>query len=58
MIRLTLVDNEGNAMTPQELITEEDLREAAERARTLIRECERLARIKSQKKVGAGVPYL
>jgi hypothetical protein len=58
MIRLTLVDHEGNAMTPQELLTEEDLREAAERARALIRECERMARLKSQKKAGTGVPYL
>jgi hypothetical protein len=57
MIRLMLVDHEGNAITPPDLATEADLREAAERARALIRECERLARLKSPKKAGTGVPY-
>jgi len=57
MIRLMLVDHEGNAMTPQDLATVADLREAQERARALIRECERLADEKTPKKAGVGVPY-
>jgi hypothetical protein len=57
MIRLMLVDQAGNAMTPQDLATVADLREAQERARTLIRECEKLVDQKSPKKAGTGVPY-
>jgi hypothetical protein len=57
MIRLMLVDNSGNAMTPQDLATVDDLREAQERARSLIRECERLLDEKTPKKAGVGVPY-
>ena len=57
MIRLMLVDQAGNAMTPQDLATVADLREAQERARTLIRECEKLVDQKSPRKAGTGVPY-
>jgi hypothetical protein len=57
MIRLMLVDQAGNAMTPQDLATVADLREAQERARTLIRECEKLVDQRAPKKAGTGVPY-
>ena len=57
MIRLMLVDQAGNAITPQELATVADLREAQERARTLIRECERLLDEKAPKPAGRRVPY-
>ena len=60
MIRLMLVDNDGKAITPQDLATVAELREAAERARTLIRECEQLAQLKTPRTtgvVGMGVPY-
>jgi len=58
MIRLTLIDQAGNAITPENLATIAELREAQERARTLIRECERLVDQKSPKKAGTGVPYM
>ncbi|MDX1946037.1 MAG: hypothetical protein SFU86_11620 [Pirellulaceae bacterium] len=63
MIRLMLVDNEGKAITPEELTTVADLREAAERARHMIRECDRLARLKAPQQSGVagipeGTPYL
>jgi len=58
MIRLTLFDQAGKAITPQELKTAADLVEAADKARALARECERLAEQKAPKKAGSGVPYL
>ncbi len=58
MIRLLLVNQEGNAITPENLATIAELREAQERARTLIRECERLVDQKSPKRAGTGVPYM
>jgi hypothetical protein len=57
MIRLTLVDQHGEAMRPEQLATVDELREAQERARTLIRECERLADKLLPKRPGTGVPY-
>jgi hypothetical protein len=57
MIRLTLVDQHGVAMTPEQLATVDELREAQERARTLIRECERLVDKLLPKRQGTGVPY-
>ncbi|MCI0358320.1 MAG: hypothetical protein L0211_07550 [Planctomycetaceae bacterium] len=57
MIRLTLVDEKGNVLSPENLATIAELREAQDRARMLIRECERLMDQKSPKKAGARVPY-
>jgi hypothetical protein len=60
MIRLTLLDQDGKAIAPQDMSVA-DLREAAELARALIRECERLVEQKSPKRSGTGpvgVPYL
>ena len=56
MIRLTLVDHEGNAIAPEKLATPAELREAQERARALIRECERLLDLQNPRRTG-GVPY-
>ena len=57
MIRLMLVDQQGNAITPDQLITSAELREAQERARTLIRECERLLDQMNPRKAAGSVPY-
>lgn len=57
MIHLTLIDQEGNAITPDKLVTIADLRETQDRARSLIRECERLLDQMIPKKAGTGVPY-
>jgi hypothetical protein len=57
MIRLTLVDGLGNAITPDKLVTSADLREAQERARTLIRECERLLDLMKPPRPVSRVPY-
>lgn len=57
MIRLTLVDHQGNAIAPNKLTTSAELREAQERARTLIRECERLLDQLNPRKAPQGVPY-
>ena len=57
MIRLMLVDHEGNAVALEKLATSAELREVQERARTLIRECERLLDQKNPRKAGTGVPY-
>jgi hypothetical protein len=57
MIRLTLLDHTGKAVTPQELETAADLVEAADKAGALARECQRLAELKMPKKAGTGVPY-
>ncbi len=58
MIRLMLVNHEGNAVAPENLATIAELRQAQELARTLIRECERLVDQKSPKKAGTAVPYM
>jgi hypothetical protein len=57
MMQLKLLDKDGNAVEPQDLQSLADLTEAADRARALLRECERLARLKAPKKAGTGVPY-
>jgi hypothetical protein len=57
MIRLMLVDHEGNAITPEKLATSAELREAQERARTFIRECERLLDKMNPRKAAYSVPY-
>ena len=57
MIRLTLVDDQGNVLAPEKLQTLAELNEARERDRELIRECDRLIQQKQPKKAGTGVPY-
>ena len=61
MIRLTLLDHAGNAVTPQDLSTAAELQEAADKARVMMRECERLVHLKASQKFGksqGGVPYV
>ncbi len=59
MIRLVIVDQVGQPVLPQDVSTAAELREVVEQARSLIRDCERLAKLKDPKGRGAGeVPYL
>ena len=60
MISLILLDQEGAAISPQNLASAADLREVVDKARALIRECERLAQLKANPKLAAGygrAPY-
>ena len=43
MVRLTIVDGAGKTLTPKELTSASDLVSVTEQARTMIRDCERLA---------------
>ncbi len=61
MIRVLIVDSQGKPVTPQELASAAELQEAADKARNLVRECERLAQQKASARHGnpqGGVPYL
>lgn len=58
MIRATLMDENGKAVLPQDLPTMAELHEAAEKARALVRECDRLADLKNPKRYKQGTaPY-
>jgi len=60
MIRVGIVTSEGKIVSPQELSTATELQQAADQARSLIRECERLASAKLKPAGGAPVgkvPY-
>ena len=57
MIQLKLIDKDGNTIQPQDLTTVADLSEAVDRARALVRECERLARLKGPQKAVVRAPY-
>jgi hypothetical protein len=60
MIRITLMDESGKPFLPQDLATMAELHEAAEKARALVRECDRLADLKNPKRAAqkqAGAPY-
>jgi hypothetical protein len=61
MIRVSLIDAQGKPITPQDLATAAELNEAADKARALARECDRLLQQKNAVKHGkpqGGVPYL
>jgi hypothetical protein len=61
MIRVVIIDKDGKVFSPNELAVAAELRAAAEQARDMIRECERLARLKESTTPAAkkaGVPYL
>ena len=49
MLRVVIVDQTKNVVLPKDLATAAELREAVEQADNLIRECERLAKIKEPK---------
>jgi hypothetical protein len=48
MIRVVIMKPDGKIVSPQELSTATELQQAVEQARTLIRECERLATAKTK----------
>jgi hypothetical protein len=61
MIRVAIVDSAGKIVLPKDLSTAAELREAAEQARELIKQCEQVARQKDPKAPTArqgGTPYL
>jgi hypothetical protein len=58
MIRVVLVDQDGKPVLPKDVSTSAELREVAEQARGLIRDCERLAAQKDPKGRKGEVPYL
>jgi hypothetical protein len=52
------MDENGKAVLPQDLPTMAELHEAAEKARALVRECDRLADLKNPKRYKQGTaPY-
>jgi hypothetical protein len=60
MLRVTLIGHDGQITTPKDLDSAADLREAADRARALVCECELLMRIKVKQQVGppqGPIPY-
>jgi hypothetical protein len=62
MFRVAIVDQHGKVLSPKDLATAAELREAAQQAGGLMRDCERLAQLKDPKapvtKPKGGVPYL
>jgi hypothetical protein len=59
MIRLAIIDQDGKVVLPKDVATAAELLTLVEQARTVIRECERLAREQGSKSgPGTGtVPY-
>jgi hypothetical protein len=61
MIQVSIIDQAGKPISPQQVSTAAELSEAVDQARRLIRECESIARLKSPpaRSAGSGViPYL
>jgi hypothetical protein len=58
MIRVAIVDQDGKTVLPKDLPTAAELRNVAEQAKGLIRDCERLAAQKDPKTAKGEVPYL
>jgi hypothetical protein len=61
MIRLVIIGQDGKTVSPEDLATAVELHAAAEQAKALIRDCERVARLKApQGPAGkhGGIPYL
>lgn len=61
MIRVAIIDQDGKNLSPKDLATAAELREAVAQAKALIRDCERLALLKDPKVPPtrpAGMPYL
>jgi hypothetical protein len=60
MIGVALIGHDGQCTTPKQLLTADELREAADKARALVCECELLMRIKIKEKQGPqrSAPYL
>ena len=49
MIRVAITDQSGKNLLPKDLSTVAELNEAASQAKSLMRECERLAQLKEPK---------
>ena len=62
MIRLTIVDQNRKVLLPQDVATAAELLALAEQARTMIRDCESLARLHKKAEFAASgssqAPYL
>jgi hypothetical protein len=61
MIRITMVDESGKTVLPEDLTTMAELYEAAEKARALVRVCDRLGDLKNPKRAAqqqGRVPYV
>ncbi len=60
MIRVMLMDDAGKVLLPKDLTTAAEFQEVVDKARYLIRECERLVLLKYPKAVNpqGGTPYL
>ena len=57
MIRVAIVTAEGKILKPNELSTADELQQAVEQARNLIRDCERQAVSKMPPQAARKVPY-
>lgn len=55
MLRVVIVDRAKTIVLPKDLATVAELREAIEQAESLVRECERLAKVKEPKAVARPV---
>lgn len=60
MIRVTLIDDDGKVLLPKNLATAAEFQEVMDKARYLVRECERLLELKFPKAANpqGGTPYL
>jgi len=60
MIRVQLIDDAGKVLLPKDIATKADLQEVVDKARYVVRECERLMELKFPKAVNpqGGTPYL
>lgn len=60
MIRVQLIDEAGVVLLPKDLPTKADYQEVLDKARYLVRECERLLALKFPKAANpqGGTPYL
>ena len=57
MLQIAIISDEGKAVQPKDLQTLAELEQAVERARQLIRECERLADAKRPPRAPMRAPY-
>jgi hypothetical protein len=61
MIRVAIIDPSGKVLLPKDLSTAAELNEAAAQAKSLMRDCERLAQLKDPKYTApqkGGLPYM
>ena len=58
MVQLAIIDQTGKVVEAKDVATAAELKQLVEQARGMIRECERLAQLKSPGGGKSGVPYL